>query len=67
MEELYKLLKEGVKYEDEFITSYLKLVTDDGFMEFFGDKQEEAEKTLRQLIRESGGHKETLEEIINNL
>lgn len=67
MDELKILLDQAIRYEDEFIETYLKLIRDEGFMLVFGDKQEQAKEKLNILIEESRGHKQALDIIINNL
>ncbi len=64
MQKLQGLLFDGLKMEEEFITFYLKVIKDEGFLQYFAD-QEKAKKLLQTLIDESKWHKKTLEEIIN--
>jgi len=66
-DDLKELIKKGIIYEDEFMELYLKLIRDEGFMEFFGAEQTKAKQLLNVLISESQEHKATLENIINNL
>ncbi len=60
------LIKQGVVYEEDFITTYFKVVHDEGFMKFFGEHQQEAEGLLNTMIDESTGHKSVLNNIIQN-
>jgi len=66
MEDLKSLLNQGIKFEDEFIELYFKVIKDEGFIEFFPD-QEKAKQLLQKLITESQSHKAALETIINKL
>lgn len=67
MEELKTLLDKGVSFEDEFIETYMKVIRDEGFLQNFGEHQEEAKKILDVLIKESDEHKKLLLNIMNNL
>jgi hypothetical protein len=66
-EDLRELIKEGIIYEDDFIELYMKLIRDEGFLEYFGAGRGEAEKLLNILTSESREHKKSLVEIINSL
>ncbi|MBI5071290.1 hypothetical protein HZB93_00085 [Candidatus Falkowbacteria bacterium] len=62
------LIKQGIIYEDDFITLYMELIRDEGFMEIFSETdRKEVKKYLEILIAQSSGHKKVLENIINNL
>lgn len=63
METLKQLVDAGILYEDQFIEMYFKLLRDEGFMSFFGIKEEDARKLLTVLIDESKGHKADLEQL----
>lgn len=65
--ELRDLLAHGVKFEDEFIETYMKFLRDEGFMLLFGQRQTEAKQVMDSLISESQFHKTSLETIIANL
>ncbi|MBD3360110.1 MAG: hypothetical protein GF365_05400 [Candidatus Buchananbacteria bacterium] len=64
MQKLKGLLFDGLKMEEDFITLYLKVIKDEGFLQYFPD-QGKAKQLLQTLINESNWHKKTLEEIIN--
>jgi rubrerythrin len=64
MQKLKGLLFDGLKMEEDFITLYLKVIKDEGFLQYFPD-QNKAKQLLQTLINESKWHKKTLEEIIN--
>ncbi len=66
MLDLKTLLDKGVGYEDDFIKTYLGVVKDEGFLQYFPD-QEKAKASLQTLIDESTEHKKTLENIIADL
>lgn len=67
LSETKELLQTGVMYEEEFVTTYLKLLREEGFMPYFGDRQARAAEILDRLVRESTAHKATLENIMLNL
>jgi hypothetical protein len=67
MEELKTLLDKGVLMEDDFIQTYMSVIKDEGFSQYFMEKEKLAKELLQTLIDESTGHKKTLENIINNL
>ncbi len=66
MIDLKTLLDKGVAYEDDFIETYLNVIKDEGFLQYFPD-QEKAKNSLQLLIDESKEHKKTLENIIAEL
>lgn len=65
--ELKSLLVNGVKYEDEFIETYMSYLRDEGFMLLFGGRQTETRQIMDTLISESKFHKSSLENVITNL
>ena len=67
MEEMRHLINSGIKYEDEFIDLYMKVIRDEGFLYLFGSNQAKAKELLSQLIQESNEHKQILEKIISQL
>ena len=66
MTELKKILEDGVQMEDDFIETYMAVLKDEGFVEYFSDK-EKARQLLQKLLNESQDHKQTLEKIINKI
>lgn len=67
MENIESLIKQGILWEDEFVDTYLKLIRDEEYMEFFGEKKEEAKRLLDVMIAESGEHKKSLEQLFGEL
>lgn len=67
MEELESLIKQGILWEDEFVETYLKLIKNEEYLEFFGERKEEAKKLLNIMITESGEHKKTLEDLFGKI
>ena len=68
MKDLKQIIEHGIKLEEEFIILYMKVIKDEGFVQYFDNNQEQATKLLEQLIEESTWHKEALEKIlISNL
>ncbi len=61
------LLTKGILYEEEFISVYMKIIRDEGFMAFFGEDQPEATRLLNQLISDSEDHKASLQSILARL
>jgi len=66
LEHMKALIKQGVVYEEDFITTYFKVVHDEGFMKYFGENEKEAFELLNTMIDESTGHKNVLNNIIEN-
>lgn len=64
MKKLKGLLFDGLKMEEDFIILYMKVIKDEGFLQYFPD-QNKAKQLLQTLIDESKWHKKALEEIIN--
>ncbi|MDQ7814981.1 MAG: hypothetical protein RDU25_04230 [Patescibacteria group bacterium] len=60
------LIRQGVVYEEDFITTYFKVVHDEGFMKYFGEHEKEAGELLNTMIQESTGHKNVLNNILEN-
>lgn len=67
MENLERLIKQGILWEDEFVDTYLKLIQSKEYMEFFGENKEKAKNLLDIMIKESGEHKRSLEELFGEL
>ncbi len=67
MENIESLIKQGILWEDEFVDTYLKLIRDEEYMEFFGEKKEEAKRLLDIMIAESEEHKKSLEQLFGEL
>ena len=67
MENLERLIKQGILWEDEFVDTYLKIIQNDEYLEFFGDQKEEAKRLLDIMIIESGEHKKSLEKLFGDL
>lgn len=66
--ELKVLIQKGLIYEDDFIEMYLKMIRDEGFMEYFPEAGRAfAREKIEYLIKESIEHKEILEKINNEL
>jgi len=57
----------GLAYEDEFITIYMRVLRDEGFLEYFGENAENARSILTALIDGSAVHKAMLEKIMNKV
>jgi len=67
MENLERLIKQGIVWEDEFVAEYLKIIENDDFMEFFGENKVEAKQLLDIMITESKEHKDTLEKLFGEI
>ena len=68
IQEIKSLIQKGVVLEEEFVLLYMKMIRDEGFMEFFPESgRGKAEESLDLLIKESAGHKQVLEKIISEL
>lgn len=67
MQELKELIDRGIIYEDNFIKTYMSLIKDEEFLKYYGNQKEEAKKLLNKLIKESEGHKISLENIMKHL
>ena len=67
MKDLKNILDHGIELEDEFITTYMSVIKDEGFAQYFEGDQTKAEELLQKLITESTWHKETLEKLLKTL
>ncbi|MDD2325976.1 MAG: hypothetical protein PHW63_08260 [Alphaproteobacteria bacterium] len=67
LEHFQSLLKEGIRYEDDFVENYRNKKMDDSIMELFGENRTEAEKIFNILLEESLGHKRVLANILAKL
>lgn len=67
MDNLESLIKQGILWEDEFVDTYLKIIKNPEYMEFFGDQKEEARRLLDVMISESEEHKRSLEKLFGDL
>ena len=65
--QLKNLLGQGIKFEDDFIETYIKLLRDEGFLALFTQNTDRARQIMNTLLVESQGHKKALEEIILNI
>lgn len=66
MEKLKEQLIDGIQIEEEFITTYMSVIKDEGFLQYFPD-QKKTKELLEVLITESTWHKNALEEILATL
>jgi len=67
LEALKRRLETGLVYEEDFIRTYLGVIRDEGFLEYFGGHAAEARAVLDRLIKESGEHKASLDNILTKL
>lgn len=67
MKDLKKIIEQGIELEDDFIKTYMSVIKDEGFAQYFETNQAKAEELLQTLITQSTGHKAILENILKNL
>lgn len=67
MKDLKKIIEQGIELEDDFIKTYMSVIKDEGFAQYFETNQSKAEELLQKLITESTWHKETLEKLLKTL
>lgn len=65
MADLKKIIEQGVELEDDFIKTYMAVIKDEGFAQYFETNQDQAVDLLQTLIKESTWHKDQLEKILN--
>jgi hypothetical protein len=65
--ELREIVGTGLTYEDQFITIYLSVLRDEGYLGYFGENLEAAKKILTVLIEESTVHQAMLEGIMTKI
>ena len=66
MDKLKKLIEEGILLEEEFILLYMKVIKDEGFIQYFPN-QNKAKELLQTLIDQSTWHQDTLNKIKEKL
>ncbi len=67
MKDLKTIIEKGIELEDDFIKTYMSVIKDEGFAQYFEANQAKAEELLQTLINQSTGHKESLEKVLKTL
>ncbi len=67
MKDLKNVISNGIEMEDDFIKTYMAVIKDEGFAQYFDTNQGKAEEMLQTLIKESTWHKQVLEDILKTL
>ena len=67
MNDLKRLIEQGIVYEDEFVNVYFNVLSEPDFVNYFAEDLEKAKTLLNTMIKESKTHKNILVNIMNKI